>query len=346
MFIRFFLFGLLALNLAGCNPYKAHKSQYSFKSETGRPDYSSLDYWAAHPRKWDPSDSIPQPLAHDVRDTSVDVFFVHPTSLTKRTNRKENNALIDDWMINAKTDYSSILYQASVFNASCLVYAPRYRQAHIRNFFTNDSVRAEQAFQIAYADIKEAFTYYMAHYNNGRPIIIAAHSQGSLLAERLLKEFFDDGHLQQQLVVAYIAGWAVPKNYFAKLPMCENSVQTNCICSWRTVRKGFTPSYVKKFPVDSYVTNPLNWQITNEYATRQQLTGSVLFKFNKVYPRTTDAQIGNSLLEVSKPKFPWSFLYFTRNYHIGDYNLFYLNVRENVSVRIRYYQKIGSAVVQ
>jgi hypothetical protein len=54
-----------------------------------------------------------------------------------------------------------------------------------------------------------------------------------------------------------------------------------------------------------------------------------------MYKHTTDAQSSNGLLYVSKPKFPWGFLYSTKNYHIGDINLFYLNIRENVRQRIR-----------
>jgi hypothetical protein len=46
------------------------------------PDYSNLYYWAAHPGKWDYSDSIPSFLKNEVRDTSVDVFFLHPTTYT------------------------------------------------------------------------------------------------------------------------------------------------------------------------------------------------------------------------------------------------------------------------
>ena len=37
--------------------------------------------------------------------------------------------------INKKTDEKPILYQASAFN-EFPVYAPRYRQAHIRAYFT------------------------------------------------------------------------------------------------------------------------------------------------------------------------------------------------------------------
>ncbi|MFI5133593.1 MAG: DUF3089 domain-containing protein [Chitinophagales bacterium] len=211
--------------------YLAFKSHYTFKSANGKPDYSDLNYWAAHPWKHDPSDSIPKPLQNDSKDSSVDVFFLHPTTYTKKLKSKNLNADIDDSYINAKTDYSTILYQASVFNYRCRVFAPRYRQAHISTFFISDTAKATKAFDIAYEDLKTAFEYYLQHWNNGRPIIIAAHSQGSMLAERLLKDFFENKPLQKKLVVAYIAGWPVPKEYFASLKMCTDSLQTGCLCS-------------------------------------------------------------------------------------------------------------------
>ena len=336
---------IICATLFSCSDkYQAFRSGYKFKSKDGNPDYADLNYWAAHPWKWDPSDSVPKPLRNEPRDSAVDVFFLYPTSYTMKLRLKKQNADIDDDYINAKTDYSSILYQASVFNNQCRVFAPRYRQAHITNFFSKDKEKASKAFSLAYEDVKAAFEFYLRTWNNGKPIIIAAHSQGSLLAERLLKEFFEGTSassisLKNKLVVAYIAGWPVPKNYFTSLKMCTDSLQTGCICSWRTVRKGFVPFYLKKENGNSFVTNPLTWTTGNEYAGKQLNRGSVLAKFNKVYKYTTDAQINNALLNVKKPKFPWSFLYLARNYHVGDINLFYLNIRENVRQRIGIFWK-------
>jgi hypothetical protein len=71
--------------------------------------------------------------------------------------------------------------------------------------------------------------------------------------------------------------------------------------------------------------------------------GSVLFKFNKIYKTTTDAQIHEGVLWVTKPKFPWSFLYSAKNYHVGDINLYYMNMRENIGQRIENYFHIHSA---
>jgi hypothetical protein len=279
-------------------------------------------------------------LRNESGDSSVDVFFLHPTTYTKKQKAKKRNADIDDSYINAKTDYSTILYQASVFNQHCRVFAPRYRQAYLGTFFMKDKEKAGKAFDLAYKDLKAAFEYYLQHWNNGRPVIIAAHSQGSLLAERLLKEFFDDSAntarstLQKKLVVAYIIGWPVSKEYFSSLKMCSDSLQTACICGWRTFHKGYTPFYLKNEKGNCYVTNPLTWTTGTQYAPRTLNKGSVLYNFNKIYKQTTDAQVSNGLLWVKKPRFPWSFLYFTRNYHTGDINLFYMNLRENIQQRI------------
>ncbi len=338
--IEFFTVLIITIVSFSCaDKYKAYKSLYQFKSTDGKPDYSQLNYWAAHPWKNDPSDSVPVPLQYEVKDSTVDIFFLHPTTYTSAASMKDQNAAIDDEYINAKTDYSTILYQASVFNQHGRVFAPRYRQAHIKTFFMTNKEKADSAFALAYHDLKTAFEYYLQHWNNGRPIIIASHSQGSLLGEKLLKEYFEGKPLQQKLVVAYIVGWAVPKDYFTSLKMCTDSLQTGCICSWRTFRKDYIPFWLKKEKGNSYVTNPLSWSVGNEFVSRKNNRGSILKNFNKIYSHTSDAQINNGLLYTRKPKFPFSFLYLTKNYHVGDINLYYINIRENVTRRIAMFWK-------
>ena len=332
--IRSLIFLLSFVSFIGCSDkYLAYKSAYSFQSTTDSPDYSNLNYWAAHPWKWDPSDSIPKPLRNEARDSSVDVFFLHPTTYTK--SMKEDNASINDPYLNAKTDYSTILYQASVFNQHGRVFSPRYRQAAYRIFFSKDEDEKQQAFEAAYTDIKNSFEYYLQHWNKGRPIIIAGHSQGAKLAQWLLRDYFENKPLQKQLVVAYTLGWPVPKDLFTSLKMCNDSLQTGCICGWRTMRNNYVPSYLRFENGNSFVTNPLTWKTDDTYAARNINKGSILTKFNNLYKHTTDARIGNGFLYVRKPKFPWSFLYLTKNYHIGDINLYYINIRENIGQRIR-----------
>lgn len=337
MINRRILFIIISFCLASCSDkYLVYQSRYQFKSENNKPDYASLDYWAAHPLKWDPSDSIPKPFRKEQRDTTADVFFLHPTIYTGKLKDSSLNASIDDAYLNAKTDYSAILYQATVFNQHARIYAPRFREAHYSNYFISDNA-ALKAFDLAYEDVRNAFTFYLNNYNKGRPIIIASHSQGTTHALRLLKEFFENKPLQNQLIVAYVIGMAIPPGYFSSLKMCEGPAETGCLCGWRTFRKGYKAPYVETEEQFSLVTNPLTWKTDDEYAPKKMNKGSVLYKFNKVFKHTTDAQVYEGVVWVKRPKFPWSFLYSTKNYHIGDINLYYKNIRENVEQRINSY---------
>ena len=226
--------------LFSCSPkYQPYEGTQTFISETGIPDYTKLEYWAAHPMKKDPSDSIPLPLYKILPEEKMaDVFFLHPTIFTDKEDEGQINAKIDDPYINKKTDYTSILYQASVFNESCNIYAPRYRQAHLQMYYTQDTLKAKAAFELAYQDIKSAFLIFLKTRNTEKPFIIASHSQGTTHAKRLLKEFVDGTDLSKKLVVAYILGIPVEKKYFDYLAPCKDSTGTGCIVSWRTYRQG------------------------------------------------------------------------------------------------------------
>jgi hypothetical protein len=337
-FSSFLAVFLLVFVFFSCSDkYQSYRSRYTFRSENGVPDYSNLDYWAAHPWKKDPSDSIPKPLLQEKRDSLADVFFVHPTTFTRKKDFERANAFIDDNYINAKTDYSTILLQASAFNQSSRVFAPRYRQAHIGNFYSADTVAASKAVALAYEDVRAAFLYYLKNFNNGRPIVIASHSQGALLSIRLLEEFFNGKSLQPKLVVAYIVGWPLEKKTLSNIPVCTTPEQTGCVCSWRTFKEGYVAPWVKKENqrgANMIVTNPLSWTTDTVFVPRSENKGAILMNFNRVFPNTADAQIGQGVLFTRKPKFKGSFLYRTSNYHIGDINLYYLNIRENLQLRI------------
>jgi len=326
---------LFTVTLLSCskNNY-SQKTEYRFNDGSKIPDYSNPDYWAAHPWKKDLGDSVPKSLQDSYKpDSLADVFFIHPTTLTDNNDNRWN-ADIDDAAVNNKTDRSTILYQASVFNEKCRVFAPRYRQAHIRAFFIH-TADSEKAFETAYADVKAAFVYYLTNYNKGRPIIIASHSQGTKHASRLLKELFENQPLQKQLVCAYIIGLPVPDDYFEKIKPCTDSLATGCFVSWRTFKSGSQePQSVKDEKFKAVVINPLTWTTEPGYVSSALNQGAVLRNFNKIVPHAVSTEIHNNILWSSKPDVPGKILYTQKNYHIGDINLFYMNIRENVNTRI------------
>ncbi|MCW3125935.1 MAG: hypothetical protein JWO03_1593, partial [Bacteroidetes bacterium] len=157
------------------------------------PDYALAQNWAALPFHKDAADLVPQGI-ESVADSlkQIDVFYIHPTTYNHGTTW---NADVNDAAQNKIVDNRPVKYQATAWNGTCRVYAPRYRQAVLQSFFGPDKASGPKALDLAYMDVKRAFEYYLAHYNNGRPIVIASHSQGSYHARRLLKEFFDKGQL-------------------------------------------------------------------------------------------------------------------------------------------------------
>jgi hypothetical protein len=303
------------------------------------PDYHELQMWAAHPWKKDPSDSTPRPYITSRKDTLVDVFFIHPTTYTQEeavANKPFTlqywNASVQDEALNNRTDESSILNQASPFNVY-RVFAPRYRQAHIQSFSLPDSI-ARPFFDTAYADVKNAFEYYLEHFNQGRPFIIASHSQGTLHAGRLIKEMIEEKPLQQQLVAAYIIGLAVPVSYFRSFPICDSPDGTGCFVSWRTYKKGYEPKRVLAEKEPSFVVNPISWRTGTEWVSRKEQKGAVLYRFNKPKAKNVGAGIHGNVLWSDKPRFFGNLFFTQKNYHIGDINLFWKDIRDNVDLRV------------
>lgn len=337
---------MLALAALSCSPkIKSSSSAGAFISETGIPDYSNLAYWAAHPRKKDFSDTVPLPLIGVAKEKTVDVFFLHPTTFTE-TDALGTNANIDDSAINNKTDQTSILYQASAFNERARIFAPRYRQAHIRMYNAADSSKRNEAFELAYKDVRNAFQYYLEVENKGRPIVIASHSQGTTHATRLIKEFFDNETLRNQLVCAYLLGIGVKKTSYKTIPVCEEEAQVGCFVSWRTFRDDYADGWASRLDTTIAVVNPLSWKTNNELVGKEEHKGAILYNMNKIYKETHNAQAVGSGLWISRPRFPGSFLYRSKNYHAGDINLFYMNIRDDLSAKIDRYDKIGRLATQ
>lgn len=301
------------------------------------PDYSLEKNWAALPFRKDSADAVPVAEWQDVQDDApVDVFFIHPTTYTGKAGSGQWNADVDDPEINSRTDRFPIRYQASIFNGCGRVYAPRYRQAHLQCFYKPQD-NATKALELAYEDVRNAFEYYLEHYNQGRPFILAAHSQGTFHASRLIKELIDGKPLQQQMIVAYIVGFPVLADHYQSVVPCRDESDLNCFCSWRTVREGSLPEGLHFPDLNIAVTNPVTWTTDTIRAEKSEQIGAVLRDFYSVTPDLVSAQVHKDFLWVSKPKFPGSILLATDNYHIADYNFFYADVRKNAQERVKAY---------
>lgn len=343
---RTFVKFLLPAVLVSCFAYACFKPRKDFSHYTPppSPDYSLEKNWAALPTVKDSADVVPygSSLKDGQADAKVDVFYIHPTMYYKA---KSWNADLNDKRTNRLVDIYPIRQQASVFNESCKVYAPRYRQATLYSFLegTGDGY---QALDTAYTDVKRAFMYYLKNYNHGRPIIIAGHSQGTFHAQKLIAEFFEkDPKLKKLLVAAYLIGGNIGTESFTAFVPCDSASQTNCYVAWHTrtygsdikdpTKKQSTAPAWQNFR--KYVcVNPLTWRRDTAYAPASLNKGSVPKSFDRIDKGVVDAQI-------SRQQIIWSHKPAVKgypkgdNYHVYDISMFYMNIRENVKERCAAY---------
>ncbi|MEZ5007077.1 MAG: DUF3089 domain-containing protein [Chitinophagales bacterium] len=298
------------------------------------PDYALQKYWAALPNKVDKADLVPAntDFVDNQKNAKVDVFFIHPTTYYRSYS---GNGDTNDDRLNEFTDEQTLTNQASVYNGSAKIYAPRYRQAALHNFFKRDDSKAQKAFNIAYSDVKRSFEYYLKHYNNGRPIIIAGHSQGSMHGDRLIREFFDGKALQNKLVAAYLIGYNIPKDGFSFISVCDDPTQTNCIISYNTFGWESDPNYYDYSK--AICVNPINWRKDGKDASKSEHKGGVPKTFDQVDENMLSCKCNNGILWITKPKERGYVMMGGKNYHMVDYNLFYKDIRLNVADRVKAY---------
>ena len=337
----FLLPPLLLLSLTGC--LSLLKPRYDFSTYTPHtgPNYALDSCWAALPNRRDSADAVPRNsgLRDEQATAAADVFFVHPTTYYWH---EAWNANLSSGKLNRYTDRSTIRHQATAFNAAGRIYAPRYRQATLYSFFDEQTPNGKAALDFAYADVKAAFQYYLDHYNQGRPIIIAGHSQGTHHATRLLHEFFDnDPKLRRQLVAAYLIGYKVKPDEYQTIRPCADSLETGCFITYNSVATSYDYPPFHPFAV----TNPLTWTLDTLLAPTTLNRGGVSQDFKRIDPQVTDAKIHHGLLWVTPPK-PGGYPRFLlpgrpelrHSFHIADYSLFYMNIRENAKARVRAWQ--------
>jgi Protein of unknown function (DUF3089) len=324
------------------------------------PDYAQAVAWAAWPGRPGAVNTVAPglPDAAVPVEQKVDVFFIHPT--TYLTGSAPNARYDEPGMSASQIEQGVMRFQASVFNACCRIYAPRYRQAALRAFRGSSDAEAAAAFELAYSDVRRAFDHYLEHENQGRPFIIASHSQGSLHALRLVQERLAGKPLQRQLVAAYIIGYPMPLAIEQSgLPICRSASQTGCLIDWNTVKEDTAEGareqarlvwleerYQRVGQRPLVCVNPLNWSLGGQAAANANLgslpgvrPGEAL---EPPVPALTGARCTGGRLEVSIPVGQRSgfanLLTFFGSYHILDYNLFYVNLRVNAQQRVLAYQ--------
>mgnify|MGYP003692571059 CR=1 FL=1 len=331
----------LVFAMSGCKRYESvvetglHVERIAAALEPlpATPEYGDEASWSALPWLDDTSDDVPKGRAVSEGPGTADVFYLHPTIFEEGSAW---NASLDSTALNDEVDAWPVRHQAAIFNGAGRVFAPRYRQAHIRVFSVKDSLSLG-ALELAYSDIRAAFQHFLDHWDEGRPLIIAAHSQGSWHARWLLQEFFDGQPLQERLVAAYIPGMDIYPSDFKELKPCQTAVDLHCYCTWMSYGTGYVPAWLGSKGAPPSAIHPITWTTapceTNE---RDDHLGAVRESFRNKNPGSITAQLRpEGVLWVDQPHMFLIGKWLHRdNWHVGDFNLFWDNIRSNAHERL------------
>ena len=305
------------------------------------PDYSQAECWY----------QIPEITRE------VDTFFVYPTEYLASNEGDPDYAALDNSEMRDGVENVDHRFMASVYEDSTNVFIPYYRQAGMRVMFDSwkktGDVRNALKDASPYADITAALDYYFENYNNGRPFILASHSQGSAICTLVLENYFTDHpDYYERMVAAYLIGFSVTKDELEANPhlkFAAGESDTGVIVSWNT--EG--PKNVEEKSPNAVVMpnaisiNPLNWKLDDTYAPASMNLGSLVLDEKtdetKISDIGADAQViperGVVMTNAQhEPMTGVTEVFGPQSFHNGDYTFYYNNIKENVAKRIAAYQ--------
>ncbi len=312
--------------------------------------YDQTAMWFARPEitRNNPTLWLPEGFEGTASDRAA-IFFIHPTSFMQR---ERWNAPLDDEESQSRARIF-LRGQASVFNGVGKVWAPRYRQATLGAFLT-EKPEGPKALNAAYQDVLQAFDTFIAAIPAARPIILAGHSQGALHLTQLLQDRIAGTPLQSRVVAAYIVGWPVsvvtdvPK---MGLPACETAEQARCLLSWQSFAEpadysrivgvyDSTTGFSGESRKDTRIlcTNPITGTLDGAATAEENLGTSVpnaelssATLVEKAVPARCDDR---GMLLIGDPPEMGPFVLPGNNYHVYDFNLFWMNIRADVERRL------------
>ncbi|HWH16997.1 MAG TPA: DUF3089 domain-containing protein [Allosphingosinicella sp.] len=353
--------GLVVLLLVGALIYRLFAAELMKKvmvptvafEEVPQPQgvtYADAEMWIARPDIADnPALWTPTGVTRD-EEARASLFFIHPTSYLDRSS----------WNADIRDEESQerarlfVRSQASAFNNVAEIWAPKYRQATFGAFLTTKE-DAEKALAFAYRDVLAAFEAFLRQAPKDRPIILAAHSQGSLHLTRLLHERIAGRPEARRIAAVYAVGWPISTTAdlpFLGLPGCERAGQSGCILSWQSFAEPADPKMV----TDVYdasagptgvaragspmlCVNPLTGTAGGEadaasnigtIVPNAELTDAELV--TPGVPARCDIRgfllIGEDGPELGPYVLPGN------NYHVYDYALFWANIRADAARRL------------
>ena len=322
-------------------------SDYKVTNLIGKPtDYSNRNNWVHLPEN---------------TDKEVDTFFVYPTVYINPETDAPAIVPVEDELLRAGV-MAHFNEAPQAFVDLTNLYEPYYRQSNLCALSGLDQQEfMEFQYREQRTDIYSALDYYFEHYNQGRPFILAGHSQGSMMLKIALQDYFlEHSDYLERMVAAYVLGYSITTDDLAANPalrFAEGADDTGVIVSWNV--EGPENKHESNITVmkNAIAINPLNWKRDETYAPASENKGDRLpvekegefipSEFEPHQPGIADAQLDVERGVVVCTKLPDRYvkpvipgddnLFGPASLHLVDYTAYWDNLRENIKTRIKAY---------
>lgn len=273
---------------------------------------------------------------------SADLFLIAPSV---DVGRGGNDTIDLDDPKMAERFISAISAQRGIYEDSCAVYAPFYRQITLRAYRLPVGRRSE-LLAAAYRDVREAFLCFLEARHRERPFIIAGYSQGADMAKRLAAEFGTEPRVADALTAVYAIGWRLTETDLRVSPHIRpatGELDLGTMISFTAEAPDADDSMIIPKGVRSISINPLNWRTDSEPADASANLGARFFARDgsllREVPHITGAYIDPVRGTLKCPDIDpdeWRSPHFPRGvYHLMDCQFFYEALKQNVAARTR-----------
>ena len=322
--------------LSSCTNESDNPAPVDPESESKAPDYSDKNNWLRQPKA----------------TKDVDVFYVYPTEYSDDSEGASMFADINNKDLREAWE-NVYQMQATAYEESANVFAPYYRQVNMASAVKLPIEQRNATFaSTPKEDVFAALDYFFENLNEGRPFILASHSQGSIMQSLVLAEYMKvHPEYLKRMIAAYVIGYSITEDYLKANPhlkFAEGADDTGVIISYNTEEAG-NENNIVVLP-GAISINPLNWKRDETYASAEENLGGYIANEElgkmEFVPHAADAQINlerGVIITTSKAMkpMPGPVPFGMGSFHSGDYALYYYNIKQNVATRIAAYKKIA-----
>ena len=305
---------------------------YEITGLVGEPtDYSDDSNWMFH---------------DDSAEHDVDLFYIYPTVVDDE--EKPDIADIND---ESMRQWAKLAFVKSgrPFSDYTNVYAPFYRQTNLKKAMELTAKEYEEYnMQEQRTDIYAALDYYFENCNNGRPFILAGHSQGACMIKIVLSDYMrTHPEYLDRMVAAYVMGFSVTEDWLADNPhirFAEGETDTGVVISWNT--EGPDNSGTNLVIHENAISiNPINWKRDDTPAAVEENRGSLIIDTENmtsevgegIADATINLERGTVVCTTCTEYEAYKNLFGNQGLHGHDCDLYYENIRENGLMRIASY---------